>query len=142
MTQEEKDLLLKDLCARLPHGVKIQIEGLERGIIKDKGIRTLASVLPLRNAVEYDVRGSNFGISIDKVKPYLRPMFYMTEEEKKEYQSLCEIHFDNIDDVNFIAYYFDTVESFDWLNKNMFDYRGLIPKDLALSTEMFNPYKD
>lgn len=122
MTQEHKELLLKDLCARLPYGVKIQYDIY--------GIQDLT--IDKLNAY---IKG------IKNIKPYLRPMSSMTEEEKKEYQSQCEIHFDNDADANFIAYYFDTVESFEWLNKNMFDYRELIPKDLALSTEVFNPYK-
>ena len=75
-------------------------------------------------------------------KLYLRPMSSMTDEEKKEYQSLCEMHIERDADDDVTYYYFDTIESFDWLNKKMFDYRGLTPKDLALSTDEFNPYKD
>lgn len=138
MTQEEKKLLLKDLCARMPYWVKVKVRYFyeyQDGTFKkyDEIKYFDAEILDLL------ISGDR---SLDDIKPYLRPMSSMTEGEKKEYQSLCEIHFDNDGDANFMVYYFDTIESFDWLNKNMFDYRGLIPKDIALSTEEFNPYKD
>ena len=119
MTQEEKDLLLKDLCTRLPYGLKVHYKtaGWE-----DKNCTLTPQVI------------DNFLIRKDViVKPYLRPMSSMTEEEKKECQSLCEIHIEHDADDNVTYYYFDTVESFDWLNKNMFDFRGLIPKGLAIA---------
>ena len=127
MTQEDKQLLLTDLCARLPYGVKIT-DGLHITTLKvriDTAPATLAQFIHSEN-----------------LRYYLRPMSSMTEEEKKEYQSLCEIHIEHDADDNVTYYYFDTVESFDWLNKKMFDYRGLTPKGLALSTEEFNPYKN
>lgn len=145
MKPEEKELLLKDLCARLPYGVKIQIEGLKRDIIKDKGIRTLASVLPLRDSIEYDNRGSNLGVYIDYVKPYLRPMESMTKEEKRKFYDICTSfakdreHFimEGSIDSNYM------IEKFDWLNAHHFDYRGLIEKGLAIEvTEENNPYKE
>lgn len=128
MTQEDKELLLKDLCARLPYGVKVEVKNYRcNGEVRNVEIETLN--------VEH------LTCPIERYRPYLRPMSSVTEEERKEYQSLCEIHFECDADANFMVYYFDTIESFDWLNKKMFDYRGLIPKDLALSTEVFNPYK-
>ena len=102
MTQEEKQLLLKDLCARLPYGVKFQGE--------DSNVYTL-------DAANY------FALQVEGVvfKPYLRPMSSMTEEEctKKE-----ELFGSYILDNN-PAY-------IDWLNTHHFDYRGLIEKGLAL----------
>jgi len=83
MTQTEKDLLLKDLCARLPYGVKVNHKGL---------IRPLFSVSPtqcyqitLDNAIDGKHNGLEL-VSLDsavELKPYLRPMSSMTEEEKK-----------------------------------------------------------
>jgi len=61
------------------------------------------------------------------IKPYLRPMSSMTEEEEDE---LCEL------------FTLSDCSAIDWLNAHHFDYRGLIQKGLALSTEEFNPYKD
>ena len=60
---------------------------------------------------------------LSEVKPYLRPMSSMTEEEKAEYHSLCDSYY---------GIYFDTVDSIDWLNAHHFDYRGLIEKGLAI----------
>lgn len=128
MTQEEKDLLLKDLSARLPYGVYVQI------VDRVGFTHTLVELKP-------EVIQKMW--SYKSIKPYLRPMDSMTEEEKKEYQSLCVIYGDHDADDNVTYYYFDTVESFDWLNKNMFDYRDLIPKDLAIEvTKENNPYKN
>ena len=124
MTQEDKQLLLVDLCARLPYGVKAN----------SRDGKKIITITPIGIA--------NFmSGAIDIIKPYLRPMSSMTEEEKKEYQSLCEIHTDHDADDNVTYYYFDTIESFDWLNAHHFDYRGLIEKGLAISEEKFNPYK-
>ena len=125
MKPEEEQLLLKDLCARLPYGVKVTFAGYS-----GEEVRTLNSQLLTSYAIEY--RG---------LKPYLRPMSSMTEEEEQEYHSLCAMQFDELADANTTIYYFDTIESFDWLNEHHFDYRGLIPKGLALSTEEFNLYK-
>lgn len=109
MTQEEKELLLMDLSARLPYGTFIR-EYHDNGKIKHKKLRLDA------NAYAWFKNGV-------KVKPYLRPMSSMTEEERKEYDAT-------------FAYYGDcpcyTIKTFDFLNKKHFDYRGLIEKGLAL----------
>ena len=134
MKQEDKELLLQDLSARLPYGVKVKfaIPALLVSVRNDRdGIKIIT-----------ESTYSEHIYNIEDIKPYLRPMSSMTEEEKKEYQSLCVIHSDHDADDNVTYYYFDTVESIDWLNKNMFDFRELIPKDLALSTEILNPYNN
>ena len=113
---DKKELLLKDLSARLPYGV---IVNLDDKFKFNKGDRVLVKeLLDL-----YCVEG---------IKPYLRPLSSMTEEEKEEYHKLCD-SYDGI--------YFDSVNSIDWLNKHHFDYRGLVPKNLAIEiTEENNPY--
>lgn len=70
---------------------------------------------------------------ITDMQTYLRPMSSMTEEEEKEFQEIkLSYHFDE-----------DSYILFDWLNKKMFDYRGLIPMGLAIEvTEENNPYKE
>ena len=146
MIQEETDKLMKYLCMALPYGVKIQVEGLERDIIKDKGIRTLASVLPLRNAVEYDNHGANYGVNIEQVKPYLRPMSSMTEDELGEFNEVTGgISFNEgiIDFGENSVYATRIIYIIDWLLEHHFDYRGLIEKGLAIKvTEENNPYKN
>lgn len=130
MKKEDKELLLKDLSARLPYGVKILHEGwnyewddelstVERVVgIDDKFIYT--KVINTHNGEEY--RDDKHTISLFDDKLFLRPMESITEEEKKEY---------NLTKALSIVDY-PTLKSFDWLNAHHFDYRGLIEKGLAL----------
>ena len=137
VTQEEKDLVLHDLCARLPYGVKGSVEN-------HTGTFVVKTVF---NKGEYiDGYFEEFNISrgyhVEEFKPYLRQMSSMTAEEEQEYRSLCAMQFDEFADATTTVYYFDTIESFDWLNKNMFDFRGLIPAGAAIEvTENNNPYE-
>ena len=121
MKKEDKELLLKDLCARLPYKVKVygnyRYNNGDR-IVEDKKIEALdLSIL------DWFVNG------ID-IKPYLRPMSSMTEEEKLMYEGLM-IGIDNI------SYMLDVI---DWLNSHHFDYRGLIEKGLAIDATRLNIY--
>jgi len=111
MTQQEKQLLLKDLCARLPYGVIVHFDGWNPEKLTDIDLHTMV------------VNGMG-GLPI----PYLHPMSSMTEEEYLEYSETREWKY--VDDDHYE--YFDTLETFDWLNANHFDYRGLIPMGLAI----------
>ena len=111
MKQEDKELLLKDLCARLPYGVKINVNG-EEDTLLELGV---------------DTGWVNASYDIDDVKPYLRPMSSMTEEEKEEYEVLV--------DCSDYTYFNTSDKVIDWLNAHHFDYRGLIEKGLALEAE-------
>ena len=80
MTQEEKQLLLKDLCSRLPYGVMYETP---------YGPRVLNDIFIYSNGPVYTDHGVGnynevFGIALENIKPYLRPMSSMTEEEGKE----------------------------------------------------------
>lgn len=127
MKQEDKDLLLKDLCARLPYGVKIKTSYNKI----DEPIE-LRFVNP-RN--ESFAIGGDFtlisGLDFNKYecKPYLFPLSSMTEAQKKEEYEICK-------------YYLNGYESklIDFYNKNHFDYRGLIPKRLAIDATNLNIY--
>ena len=125
MTKEEKQLLLKDLCGRLPYGVIVQVNDGLRGTYD----RRLVQVFCDRVSCSVNVCNPlKECICIDSVKPYLRSMSNMTEEEKYQYENTqWEYQADYC-----APEYFDGLESYDWLDKNMFDYRGLIPKGLAL----------
>ena len=113
MTQEQKDLLLKDLCARLPYGVKVKLG--DNPNIFELGHR-------IRFAVMYgDSDKLEDILDITNIKPYLFPMSSMTKEQNLEFLSTCR---------GGNAYH-PTYKSFDWLDKNLFDYRGLIPMGLA-----------
>ena len=119
MTQEHKELLLKDLCARLPYGVKVKL-GDNPNIFDLEYRIKFAAMYGDSDKLE-DI------LDITNIKPYLRPMSSMTGVETLEYLSLKESIVASDD----ITYSFETYESIDWLDKNMFDYRGLIPMRLA-----------
>lgn len=142
MTQEEKNLLLKDICSRLPYGVKAYVKNwsnLERRWIE--GIYTVRAVYPsLNNIVVSSELGSVeviLGYSDYFIKPYLFPMSSMTEEQKIEY-NIFKLALNSSNMFN------DTIlcvkELVDWLNQNHFDYRELIPKGLALNASGLNIY--
>ena len=118
MTQEEKQLLLMDLCARLPHHTMV--------LMGDGGVELLVSV-------NVDTGICN-GLK-DLPKPYLRPMSSMTEEEKKVVCSMNMISDTELNDrLNHQRMYLQnyTIETFDYFNEHHLDYRGLIPMSLAL----------
>ena len=131
MTKEDKDLLLKDLCARLPYHVRCKV-WLKDGTTEE-------GPLDLQHNYGDVLRDAFFYHEIKDIKPYLRPMSSMTEEEKYQYsKTQWEYQADYC-----APEYFDGLESYDWLNAHHFDYRGLIDKGLAIKvTEENNPYKD
>ena len=124
MTQEEKELLMKDLCARLPYGVKGRYNNT---VFSLRMIDPFDNYHPLYCVTE---SGSEY-IGIEEFKPYLFPLSSMTEEQKEEFDRL---------------YTYDALiiepqwELIDWLNKNHFDYRGLIKKGLAIDATNKNIY--
>ena len=121
MEQEDKNLLLKDLSARLPYGVKVLYYKTSYG----------ATTL-----IERDVESFRKGFT-DILIPYLRPMSSMTEEEREEYEHIAP----GIEVENGVR--IPNVNQIDWLNAHHFDYRGLIEKGLAIAvTEENNPYKE
>ena len=129
MTQEDKSLLLKDLCGRLYCGVICQIYDDKYGY-KLLGID--GDVLHIDCPV-YD-EGDGY-VEIDYCKPYLRPMSSMTEEEKETYHNLCyEEEREELEFGEWAAriHYHDTIDSIDYLNSIHIDYRDLIPKGLAI----------
>ena len=134
MTQEEKQLLFKDLCARLPYGVKLGFENSDLILVPtDFNIYTMQlstnQIYPKSNSVAigriYDIWS---------YRPYLRPMLSMTDEEKKQYrktQDKISVQWDDCgQSIGYI--YANTIKTYDWLNKNHFDYRNLIKKSLAI----------
>ena len=122
MTQEEKDLLFKDLCARLPYHTRVKV------LLKDG--TTEEGALDLQHNYGDVLQDAFYYNKIKDIKPYLRPMSSMTEEEKFMYEGLM-IGIDNI------SYMLDVI---DWLNKNHFDYRGLIEKGLAIDATGLSIY--
>ena len=123
MKQENKELLFKDLCARLPYGVKFLRESWNFEWDQE------LSVIEVLEDIDKDGYINNTKVyRIEDIKPYLFPLSSMTEEQKKKwfYTLSSDYH---------ITY--DTV---DWCNKNHFDYRGLIEKGLAIDATGLNIY--
>ena len=121
MTQEDKELLLKDLCARLPYGVRCKYYNVYENCYEE------GTILGFERK-EYIVIDGECA-NVEEVKPYLFPLSSMTEEQRNEYHELLynPIHGINID-------------YFDWCHKNHLDCRGLIPKGLALDATGKNIY--
>ena len=135
MTKEEKDLVMKDLCSRLPYGVYVQI------VDRVGFTHTLVELNP-------EVIQKMW--SYKSIKPYLRPMSSMSEEEREELKELTAADivtnngfgYKNLRGMCFGMMYLDCQEIIDWFNKKMFDYRGLIPRGCAIAvTEGNNPYE-
>ena len=118
MKKEDRELLLQNLCGRLPYDVKIELTnngGYHHENIAKKGDKTIDTLKGFTgkyftihhdNPLDWDWADNE--IEVEDIKPYLFPMSSMTEEQYNQY-------------VKYSAY-----ESIDWLNKNHFDYRGLL----------------
>jgi hypothetical protein len=153
MTQEEKKLLLQDLCARLPYGVKCiektPIEDFKnKNLWKIDRIRADASMFGMSNCYvcygQYD--------DIDNIKPYLFPLSSMSEDQKYEFYLRfivkdCDCAFDYfkvyLDNGKWhrLLTSLDCIEAIiDWFHKNHIDYRGLIPMGLAIDATDKNIY--
>ena len=127
MTQEDKELLLRDLCARLPYNVICQVEFKEDGKYNSK-VMLLSGIFT--DEAYFTTKGGS--IYSNEYKPYLFPMSSMTEEQKNEYQYITERWMNDSS--------YSISDSIDWLNKNHFDYRGLIEKGLAIDATGLNIY--
>jgi hypothetical protein len=119
MTQEEKQLLLKDLCVRLPYGVKIL--DIPANVVGDLFLVSTTDTVEYEPADE--TNNDNWTQTLYNIKPYLRPMDSMTEEEKEELYQKTGFRIDDC---------ILGISAIDWLNEHHFDYRGLIEKWLAL----------
>lgn len=128
----DKQLVLIDICGRLPYGVIVQIPELFYST------KTIDVELDAIFKVNADFHFTNdYGYLLENIKPYLRPMSSMTEEEDKEF-ALLQVNVHRAD----ILYAIDCTKVVEWLNKHHFDYRGLIGKGLAIEvTKEYNPYE-
>lgn len=126
MKQEDKELLLKDLCGRLPYGVKCEV-------VKYSAdgemlfIRNGQAALPITVENVKELVTNN----LYEIKSYLFPLSSMTEEQEKEYDNLnsCEL-----------GCFPHTEEALDYLIANHFDYRYLISMGLAIDATGLNIY--
>ena len=135
MKQEEKDLLLKDLCARLPYRVKCLVnytfcnETTDYKDVKASDVDTLIMINQQYESYLFDWLSEWF--VVDDFKPYLFPLSSMTDEQEEEYNNLNGYE---------LGCFPHTEEALDYLIKNNFDHRGLIPKGLAIDATNLNIY--
>ena len=142
MTQEQKDLLLKDLCARLPYGVVIQEKCVEhdKTFLPNKEVDRLVNI-----DVHADSLMTNCGslYYLDEIKPYLFPLSSITDEQKYTCPigvGELEIFIENANWSIMQIMPDSIIPFFDWLHKKHFDYRGLIEKGLAIDATGLNIY--
>lgn len=134
MNIEEKNLLLKDLCARFIYGVIVRVYDNEHGDF-DSYVDNISNSCIETHPVEELTTDFNPYVfyKLQEIKPYLRPISSMTEEEKKEFNSLINgVEERCINAYGKGGYTLAFIEVNDWLNKHHFDYRGLIEKGLAI----------
>lgn len=118
MKKEDKELLLQDLSMRLPYGVKCQAHnGTLICVNANNGIAVVQTDRGVRQVL------------IENLKPYLRPLSSMTDEEEDEYEKFIRGSFE---------------KQMDFYLRKHFDFRGLIPKGLALEApkDMYNEIKE
>ena len=135
MEKSLRELLLKDLCARLPYNVIVRVEVNDVFIKPTDKVATTNTI----NILEYPQKF--------RITPYLRPMSSMTDEERSKLSRLSDDKFKfylYTGKPEIICYekynYLEGLKVLDWLNEHHFDYRGLIPKGLALEASE-NMYK-
>ena len=138
MTKEQKELLLKDLCARLPYGVKCTyydkcIDEEEQGTITG-----------MQNDTYFVIDG--VCIDVENVKPYIFPISSMNEEQRNEYNRLRGVlpipsyYCDKLGEIVEEGDLHETVASIDYLYENHFDVHGLIHMGLAIDATNKNIY--
>ena len=123
MTQKDKELLMKDLCARLPYGVKVKL-GDNPNIFDLEYRIKFAAMYGDSDKLE-DI------LDITNIKPYLFPISSMTEEQIKEFNSITQ---------KCNTYIGKSILLTDFCNKHHIDWRGLIEKGLALDATGLNIY--
>lgn len=141
MTQEQKDLLLKDLCARLPYGVKVAF--LNEDLTHHSEPKTLIRIECINNLNYSRLEDEDGNTTIvEFVKPYLLPISGMTEEQEVEFDKMSELDSEYIitqiknDSPNWTS----GLNRYNWLIKNHFDVYDLIPMGLANDATGLNIY--
>lgn len=126
MLQEHKELLLKDLCARLPYGIKFLRESWNYEWDQE------LSVIEVLEDIDKDGYINRTKVyNVEDIKPYLFPLSSMTEEQEEEYNDLNNYE---------LGCFPSTEKALDYLLKNHFDYRYLIDEGLAIDATGLNIY--
>ena len=137
MTQEEKDLVLKDICSRLPYNVKAYVKNwsnIDRKYYE--GVYDVKSTFPSLNEIHVQSKSGSvdvtLGYSDHEFKPYLFPLSSMNEEQIKEFNSITQ---------KCNTYIGKSILLTDFCNKHHIDWRGFIEKELALDATGLDIYK-
>ena len=131
MFTEEKDLLLKDICGRLPYGVRVWYK-YETWISKKFATSIRLADEKIALSSKFNKEGDWFSVEEAGeilIKPYLRPLSSMTEEEYNELRKISSDY--GLAPFEDIHNWTPNYNLIDWLNRKMFDFRGLIPKGLV-----------
>ena len=145
MTQENKELLIKDLCSRMPYNVKVKFKVNEVIANEEKFVYNVdgeySYITAGKSYLTLDIIKMLFNNYLDEIKPYLFPLSSMTKEQQKEYRKICDLDIEILENQPMRGEPIPaTYNSQDWLDKNHFDYRGLIPKGLAEDATNKNIY--
>lgn len=142
MTQENKELVLKDLCARLPYNVICQVEFKENGKYNSK-VMLLSGIFT--DEAYFTTKGGS--IYSNEYKPYLFPLSSMTDKDLTEFLQINGMNLNSNELKDFRNRKIAIVSSLssysrniDWLNAHRIDYRGLIPMGLAIDATNLNIY--
>ena len=137
MTQEEKDLVLKDICSRLPYNVKAYVKHWSS--IDQKyyeGVYDVKSAFPSLNEIHVQSKSGSVDVTLGyydhEFKPYLFPLSSMTDEQEEEYNNL------NCWELGCFPH---TEDALDYLIANHFDYRGLIEMGIAIDATGLDIYE-
>ncbi|MGN1299820.1 MAG: hypothetical protein ACI4VC_00520 [Clostridia bacterium] len=134
MIQENKELLIKDLCARLPYGVIVNVNRMSN-----------VKLTSVSWYMEIGVDDSTNLYSISEIKPYLFPLPSMTDKDLIEFlqikgMNLNELKLFRREKIAIVSTLSSYSRHIDWLNAHHFDYRGLIEKGLAIDATNLNIY--
>ena len=140
MIQENKNLVLQDLCSRLSHGVKMNH-------IADNEVSPKTLIGIAKDMITLQGAGGYEFVDVEHYKPYLFPLSSMTEEQKEEFRNKFNVNIDISKIFNGIDFYgsisFKILsEIINWLNKNHFDYNRFIEKDLAIDATNLGIYEN
>ena len=146
MNKEDKALLIKDLCARIPYAVKVELTNGFRGVLHNiEVIHLYNDDIETDYVDDYfasiDFFGDNDKFDIEGIKPYLFPLSSMTEGQCYELASICSEFQDCWKYIKTpIPLSICNFEQIDWFHRNHFDYRGLIEKGFAIDATDKNIY--
>ena len=141
MKQDNKELLLRDLCARLPYGVKCYKMTFKPELAEEV-------ICMLKNGSHNCVQLGTFLYRLEHIKPYLFPLSSMTEEQKNQLKEIWDADMNKALDyaisgeegLSDLFQLSAAKKVINWFIKNHFDFQGLIPKKLAIDATNLNIY--